>query len=188
MMNCALKMMDSVLKNDNLIANVKGTNPGRTYRFFNGTAVVPFGMGLSYSTFTYAIASAPDNTAPLSLAPVHDLLETTLAANTTFPSLHASADASRAPVKYVVKVTNTGSVDSDDVCFTDEFVLKMMDFVFQMAQHDVGGPRIPHSTGRREGRRSAPDAVRVRACLRQGGWYGDSAPLPGADAVHAGVC
>ncbi|XP_068639559.1 probable beta-D-xylosidase 5 [Aristolochia californica] len=32
--------------------------PGRTYRFFNGSVVYPFGYGLSYSNFTYSINSA----------------------------------------------------------------------------------------------------------------------------------
>jgi beta-D-xylosidase 4 len=32
---------------------VMGTNPGRTHRFFNRTAVVPFGWGLAYTTFKY---------------------------------------------------------------------------------------------------------------------------------------
>ena len=32
----------------------RGTNPGRTHRFYTETAVVPFGFGLSYTTFTYS--------------------------------------------------------------------------------------------------------------------------------------
>ena len=32
----------------------KGTNPGRTHRFYTGTPVVPFGFGLSYTTFNYS--------------------------------------------------------------------------------------------------------------------------------------
>jgi len=34
-----------------------GTNPGRTYRFYNDTAVVPFGFGLSYARFEYAVVA-----------------------------------------------------------------------------------------------------------------------------------
>ena len=51
---------------------VKGTNPGRTHRFYTGTAVVPFGTGLSYTEFTYGIADAPAGV--VSLAPVREMI------------------------------------------------------------------------------------------------------------------
>eukprot|EP00727_Mastigamoeba_balamuthi_P008231 m51a1_g4029 putative probable beta-d-xylosidase 2 (803) ;mRNA; f:642026-644784 len=35
-----------------------GRNPGRTYRFFNGNVVYPFGHGLSYTQFKYSVASS----------------------------------------------------------------------------------------------------------------------------------
>lgn len=37
----------------------RGTNPGRTHRFYVDDAVVKFGFGLSYTSFTYGIAEAP---------------------------------------------------------------------------------------------------------------------------------
>ena len=37
----------------------RGTNPGRTHRFCTGKAVVPFGFGLVYSSFTYTLAAGP---------------------------------------------------------------------------------------------------------------------------------
>lgn len=33
--------------------------PGRTYRFYDGPTVYPFGHGLSYSTFVHTVAQAP---------------------------------------------------------------------------------------------------------------------------------
>ena len=108
-----------------------GTNPGRTYRFYNGSAVVPFGFGLSYTRFAYAVASAPPT---MSLARVRQLLQprqetpeegapaadddaTDAAAvrprplEAAFPPLADDVPA----FALVVNVTNTGEVDADDV-------------------------------------------------------------------------
>jgi hypothetical protein len=68
------------------------------------------GFGLSYSSFTYALASAP---AAISLERLRELLARTKKATGTshFPKL---AESERA-VQYVVNVTNTGNMDADDV-------------------------------------------------------------------------
>jgi len=90
----------------------RGTNPGRTHRFYTGTPVVPFGFGLSYTRFSYSLASAP--VGPVSLAPVQQLLDATTAAGRTFVASELAAAA--APVAaYSLNVTNTGTVDADDV-------------------------------------------------------------------------
>jgi len=88
----------------------KGTNPGRTYRFYNGNAVVPFGFGLSYTTFTYKIAKQPEEV--ISLEPVHRMLSEASSEGRYFPSLHSLYEPL---AEYQVNVTNTGNYDADDV-------------------------------------------------------------------------
>ena len=92
-----------------------GENPGRTYRFYNGAAVVPFGLGLSYTSWTYRVVEAPTTT---SLAPLQALLARTAAragsprdGRPTFPKL----DEVSAAARYVINVTNTGQIDADEV-------------------------------------------------------------------------
>lgn len=43
----------------NMRANATANLPGRTYRFYSGKTVYPFGHGLSYSSFSKFIISAP---------------------------------------------------------------------------------------------------------------------------------
>lgn len=84
----------------------KGTNPGRTHRFYTGKAVVPFGWGLSYSTFKYEVMEAP---ATVSLDKLRELLE----GNGMLKMTEVSAAGPA--VSYSVRVTNTGKMDADDV-------------------------------------------------------------------------
>jgi xylan 1,4-beta-xylosidase len=87
------------------------TNPGRTYRFYTGTPVLPFGYGLSYTTFKYELINAPNK---ISADAVRRVLDETASAGRTFTS--ATTLASYDPlVSYQVNVTNTGTLDADDV-------------------------------------------------------------------------
>jgi hypothetical protein len=88
-----------------------GTNPGRTYRFYNGSPVVPFGFGLSYTSFTYQIVQMPLTDSIISLDPVRTVLSQSQAAQEHFPSLQA---LSIPLAEYQVNVTNTGNYDADD--------------------------------------------------------------------------
>jgi hypothetical protein len=95
-----------------------GTTPGRTYRFYTGTPVVPFGFGLSYTTWQYT--PLPDPTPPVNGMRLVDLTNVKKAANDhelkgangvgTIPKSLQSYAAT-----FWLNVTNTGSVDSDDV-------------------------------------------------------------------------
>lgn len=88
-----------------------GTTPGRTYKFLTTPAVVPFGFGLSYTTFAYAPAAAPRS---YSLAGVAAALRAH--AGSALSVSVAALPALQAPaVAYTINVTNTGAVDADDV-------------------------------------------------------------------------
>jgi hypothetical protein len=87
---------------------LNGTNPGRTYRFYTGEAVVPFGFGLSYSTFKYTPLDGNDL---VTLPKMDTLLE---GAREGFVSLLDVEEAGVA-AEFAVNVTNTGNVDADDV-------------------------------------------------------------------------
>ena len=68
------------------------TNPGRTYKFYTGKPVLPFGYGLSYSRFQYT------------LIPEMSLSRVALQHQTQHVLGHIS-----------VNVTNSGDVDADEV-------------------------------------------------------------------------
>ena len=98
-----------------------GTNPGRTYRFFTGTPVVPFGFGLSYTTWVYtplpdpappAAGAAAGATRTMSLAGVEAAARAHAATGVIG---HIPAGLQATAAQFWVNVTNTGAVDSDDV-------------------------------------------------------------------------
>ncbi|KAE9594916.1 hypothetical protein Lal_00013192 [Lupinus albus] len=47
------------MTNMDMRANPASGYPGRTYRFYKGPVVFPFGHGLSYTTFTHSLVAAP---------------------------------------------------------------------------------------------------------------------------------
>ncbi|KAF1973674.1 putative xylan 1,4-beta-Xylosidase [Bimuria novae-zelandiae CBS 107.79] len=79
-------------------------NPGRTYKWYNGTAVFEFGSGLHYTNFSASIASNMSATYSIT-----DLMTTCRSSNATYPDLCSFG----AP--FEVEVTNTGSTASDYV-------------------------------------------------------------------------
>jgi hypothetical protein len=77
-------------------------NPGRTYRFFTGTPVYPFGSGISYTNFTYVYTNVTES---VQISTLHSHL---YAEESSFLTAPAVAGVQ-------VQVTNIGRVTSDAV-------------------------------------------------------------------------
>ena len=83
--------------------------PGRTYRFYKGPVVFPFGFGLSYTQFSQSLAQAPTK-AQVSLAnTIYSNKNTTTLNNNAIRVVHANCDAPSLSLHLDVK--NTGKVD-----------------------------------------------------------------------------
>ena len=86
-----------------------GTNPGRTYRFYTGAPVLPFGFGLSYTTWSY-------NPIPGPTPPSFRKVAAAAAAHAVDGVLgHIPKSLQSIAADFYVNVTNTGSMDADDV-------------------------------------------------------------------------
>ncbi|XP_043721900.1 probable beta-D-xylosidase 2 [Telopea speciosissima] len=82
--------------------------PGRTYRFYKGPVVYPFGHGLSYTHFVHTIAADAPKVVSVPLGGGHSGRNTTFSGNSVRIK-HAKCN--RLSVGLQVEVKNTGSMD-----------------------------------------------------------------------------
>ncbi|KAF3490449.1 hypothetical protein F2Q69_00056106 [Brassica cretica] len=91
-----------------------GNYPGRTYRFYKGPVVFPFGFGLSYTTFTHSLAQNP-----LAQLSVSSYKLNSAIFNSSSNSIKVShANCGTFPkVPLHVEVSNTGEFDGTHTVF-----------------------------------------------------------------------
>ncbi|KAI3410324.1 Fn3_like domain-containing protein [Psidium guajava] len=92
--------------------------PGRTYKFFKGSVVYPFGHGLSYTRFNYSLASAKRsvNIAMANLEHCRDLDYAHGVKRTSCPAaLVEDLDCREGGIDFEVEVRNAGTTDGSDV-------------------------------------------------------------------------
>lgn len=87
--------------------NPSADYPGRTYRFYKGPVVYPFGHGMSYTNFLYTVADAPK----LFSVPIegHHHSNGTIEPTSLIRVTHARCD--KLSLSLGVDVRNTGSKD-----------------------------------------------------------------------------
>ncbi|RWW10488.1 hypothetical protein GW17_00025964 [Ensete ventricosum] len=97
--------------------------PGRTYKFFDGQTVYPFGYGLSYTRFNYTLKSVPSSVV-VKLDPLQLCLPLTYKPNAWLEEEHAGAacqsvnvadTACDHEINFEVEVANTGKFDGNHV-------------------------------------------------------------------------
>ncbi|XP_059646918.1 putative beta-D-xylosidase [Cornus florida] len=88
-------------------ANPSKGYPGRTYRFYKGSVVFPFGYGMSYTTFTHTLANAP-TLISVPLARSHGIENSTMLRN-AIRVTHTNCDT--LSLRVHIDVKNTGAID-----------------------------------------------------------------------------
>ncbi|KAF8401238.1 hypothetical protein HHK36_012170 [Tetracentron sinense] len=92
--------------------------PGRTYKFYNGSTIYPFGYGLSYTTFSYSIKSAP-KLVTFDLGKLQQCKQITMLDGTQpqCPAILVQDSKCTERLNINVKVQNTGKRDGATVVF-----------------------------------------------------------------------
>ena len=91
--------------------------PGRTYKFFNGSTVYPFGYGLSYTKFNYTLVSS-QSSLPINLNKLQHCRDLDYDSDSFKPECPAVLVDDLECNKYIefeVEVQNVGSKDGDEV-------------------------------------------------------------------------
>ena len=93
--------------------NSSSGNPGRTYLWYTGQPVFPFGYGLSYTTFHYQLLPSADAHGMGGSSNIVDIAAV-LSGVSAWVRQAGRVDCSAAPfLSWAANVTNTGSVVSD---------------------------------------------------------------------------
>lgn len=96
------------MTNMNMRPNPRIGYPGRTYRFYKGPVVYPFGHGLSYTKFSHSLAEAPKEVS-VQFASLQALSNSTISSSKALKIHHANCNALKLGLN--VDVKNEGTVD-----------------------------------------------------------------------------
>ncbi|KAG1326113.1 beta-xylosidase/alpha-L-arabinofuranosidase 1-like [Cocos nucifera] len=92
--------------------------PGRTYKFFNGTVLYPFGYGLSYTTFEYSKLNHETSSITINVNSTRYCKPLSMKPNATAPPCPAvdiNSSSCDEEITFDVEVANTGNMDGSEV-------------------------------------------------------------------------
>ncbi len=139
----------------------RGTNPGRTYRFYTGEAVVPFGFGLSYSTFEYTLVSSPRG---VDLSKLTTMLDHD---GPSFPSLdevrrdHDGSSVLIPCIPYTLSDDRPAMIPSDDSAGAARWSVLRRSAQQRIRRRRRRGARLHLGPRRRHRRRADPRTLRL---------------------------
>ncbi|XP_068655867.1 beta-xylosidase/alpha-L-arabinofuranosidase 1-like [Aristolochia californica] len=116
--------------------------PGRTYKFFNGSVVYPFGYGLSYTTFAYTLNSATRSYRTKLSSRQHCVAmnHTDEAIVRPCPAMRIDDLSCNDSIEFEIEVANTGKVDGPHVLLV--YSVPPAGLLFAPAKQVVGFERV----------------------------------------------
>lgn len=139
--------------------------PGRTYKFYNGPKVYPFGYGLSYTKFTTKLVSSTSSFSPVLPNNVHchPLRSTQKTYQRSCPSVNIEDMSCSETIDFEIEVTNVGETSGSHVVLV--YSVPPLELIGYPMKQLVGYQRVFVDAGKCESVKFSLNACRSLAVV-----------------------
>lgn len=139
--------------------------PGRTYKFYNGPKVYPFGYGLSYTKFTTKLVSSTSSFSPVLPKNVHchPLQSTQKTCPRSCPSVNIEDMSCGETIDFEIEVTNVGGTSGSHVVLV--YSVPPLELIGYPLKQLVGYQRVFVNAGKCESVKFSLNACRSLAVV-----------------------